>query len=37
MYNEEKLKKFSANVSKQTERYGLPTAPKKKKKKKKAE
>ena len=34
MYNQEKLKKFAESVRKQTEKYDIPTAPKKKKKKK---
>ncbi|TKI67904.1 hypothetical protein FC756_12030 [Lysinibacillus mangiferihumi] len=37
MYNEEKLKKFAEGVRKQTEKYNLPTTPKRKKKKKKTE
>lgn len=37
MYNKAKLDKFAEGVRKQTEKYGLPTAPKKKKKKKKTE
>jgi len=37
MYNKAKLDKFAEGVRKQTEKYGLPTAPKKPKKKKKAE
>lgn len=35
VFNEKKLKGFAENVSKQTDRYGLPTAPKKKAKEKK--
>lgn len=34
MYNKEKLDKFAESVRKQTEKYDIPTAPKKKKKKK---
>ena len=35
VFNDKKLKGFAENVQKQTERYGLPTAPKKKTKEKK--
>jgi hypothetical protein len=37
MYNGEKLKKLAEDVRKQTEKYNLPTTPKRKKKNKKTE